>query len=619
MVDYAYPHMMHHDFELYSREQEQQLQYLPTTQPFLSSTTYSMDQTFSTPFEHLLPMVEAPASQELLYHYDHIAQGPKLAQYSYHSPSGSPYSISNSFQEQPPVLSASSESGASVSSSALGSPSLTPQFNDSWNPMAMGLTSSFEYPAIVAPEKSFVDPNVIQPFAFTPQSPYPEIRTTPSPYFPVIEQPPSPALSQLSAKSPRPRIKQGSASPYLQTQHFHPYQRRGSAASLRSSTSQRSGSGSSFDLDDETMQKGMCPLPECGRVFKDLKAHMLTHQNERPEKCPITTCEYNVKGFARKYDKNRHTLTHYKGTMVCGFCPGSGSAAEKSFNRADVFKRHLTTVHGVEQNPPNSRKKSPGGARKTYCPQVAGTCSTCSVTFANAQEFYEHLDDCVLRVVQQADPCEAINQRLLTSVAEDKDVTDTLDRNGLSKSIEYTIPNYADDDEEEDYDEEIDIEDHDDATYGTRRSRSGKGGIKKSNSSVGASQHIGGGNPSKITKPVRGGPRAGLTFSKGGVAVTSSGRKKRKNYPLAWGCPTEKMKMKKRVMCVYDGPRRLWKDDMMLDSEFEVRMKLPDGKNYITDLDMQTMKRADALHGATHEERGPWVPDNIRDMGEYVF
>lgn len=43
---------------------------------------------------------------------------------------------------------------------------------------------------------------------------------------------------------------------------------------------------------------------------------MLTHQNKRPEKCPIQTCEYHVKGFARKYDKNRHTRTHYKGTMV---------------------------------------------------------------------------------------------------------------------------------------------------------------------------------------------------------------------------------------------------------------------------------------------------------------
>lgn len=99
------------------------------------------------------------------------------------------------------------------------------------------------------------------------------------------------------------------------------------------------------------------------------------------------------------------------------------------------------------------------------------------------------------------------------------------------------------------------------------------------------------------------------------MAVTGSGRKKRKNYPVSWGCPTDKMKMKKRVLCVYDGPRRLWKDDMMLDQEFEVRVKLPggDGKSYITDLDQETMKRAEALHSATAEERGPWVPDNIID------
>jgi len=349
------------------------------------------------------------------------------------------------------------------------------------------VTTGYEYPGMVATDKSYVDPNLIQPFAFAPQSPYPEIRTTPSPYFPIIEQPPSPALSQLSSHSQRPgsaRIKKGSASPYLRTQQYQPYsqyngQRRGSVNSLHSHHSGKSGS--SFD-NDETREKGMCPLPECGRVFKDLKAHMLTHQNERPEKCPIATCEYNTKGFARKYDKNRHTLTHYKGTMVCGFCPGSGSAAEKSFNRADVFKRHLTSVHGVEQNPPNSRKKSPS-SRKAFGgsqPNVAGTCSTCSVTFANAQEFYEHLDDCVLRVVQQTDPSEAINQRLLTSVAEDPDVTETLDRNGLSKSIEYTVPNYAEDEEDDYEEEEVDNDDHDDATYGSRRGRSGKGGIKSS-------------------------------------------------------------------------------------------------------------------------------------------
>jgi hypothetical protein len=111
---------------------------------------------------------------------------------------------------------------------------------------------------------------------------------------------------------------------------------------------------------------------------------------------------------------------------------------------------------------------------------MAGTCSTCSVTFANAQEFYEHLDDCVLRVVQQTDPSEAINQKLLTSVADDKEVVETMDRNGLSNSVEYTVPVY-DEDEDEDEDE-IDIDDHNDDTYGVRRSRSGKGSIKNSKS-----------------------------------------------------------------------------------------------------------------------------------------
>jgi uncharacterized C2H2 Zn-finger protein len=108
---------------------------------------------------------------------------------------------------------------------------------------------------------------------------------------------------------------------------------------------------------EESKEKGRCTYPECGKVFKDLKAYMLTHKNDRMEKCPIQTCDYHTKGFARKYDKNRHTLTHYKGIMICGFCPASCSAAAKFFNRADVFKRHLTSVHGVEQTPPTSINK----------------------------------------------------------------------------------------------------------------------------------------------------------------------------------------------------------------------------------------------------------------------
>jgi len=70
---------------------------------------------------------------------------------------------------------------------------------------------------------------------------------------------------------------------------------------------------------------------------------------------------------------------------------------------------------------------------------------------------------------------------------------------------------------------------------------------------------------------------------------------------------TDKMNMKKRVLCVFDGQRRLLKDDMMMHNEFEVRMPLQDGNSYVTDLDLETMKRADAFHNATPEEKGPWI------------
>ncbi|KAF1814989.1 putative metallothionein expression activator, partial [Eremomyces bilateralis CBS 781.70] len=359
--------------------------------------------------------------------------------------------------------------------------------------------------------------------------------------------------------------------------------------SIGSQASRHSRSSRS-DLEEDP--KGLCPIGDCGRVFKDLKAHMLTHQTERPEKCPIQTCEYHVKGFARKYDKNRHTLTHYKGTMVCGFCPGSGSAAEKSFNRADVFKRHLTSVHGVEQTPPNSRKRSPG--RKGQNPQnnTSGTCSTCSIVFPTAQEFYEHLDDCVLRVVQQIEPSEAINQKNLESVQNDENVKESLTRHKLSDGMDFSLPPYEDED-----DDDADNEESGDGN--SSDPRSGKGGIR-------GTGHVG--------------TRAGLTFSKGGVPFTgqTSGRKRRKNYPTSWGCPVDRMNMKKRVICVYDGPRRLWKDDMMLDREFEVRVNL-DTKNYVTDLDIRTLERASALLGATEEEKGPWVPDNLVNVESTPF
>lgn len=335
---------------------------------------------------------------------------------------------------------------------------------------------------------------------------------------------------------------------------------------------------------------------------------MLTHQNERPEKCSVVSCEYHVKGFARKYDKNRHTLTHYKGTMVCGFCPGSGSAAEKSFNRADVFKRHLTSVHGVEQTPPNARRKSPSSASNRTSEatrETPGMCSTCNNAFANAQDFYEHLDDCVLRVVQRADPSEAINEKLLSSVAEDEDVQASLKAHMLPTNLDHIMPESLLEDEELDEEEEIDQDDANDGTYGRRSGRAARASLKaRRNTHITAN--------GAVCKP----PRRGMTLSKDGVALSGfigKGSKRKKNYPLSWGAAPSVMKMKKRVLCVFDGQRRLLKDDMMLNGDHEVRIPLPNSENgraWVTDLDVQTLRRAEAMHNATEEEKGPWSHDD---------
>ena len=261
-------------------------------------------------------------------------------------------------------------------------------------------------------------------------------------------QPSSPAPSDASShESHRPgstRKCSYTGSPYLHSASYQPYPATGESRRFSVATNHRESmeSQGSLNFDEEGRERTRCPHPDCGRPFKDLKAHLLTHQSERPEKCPITTCAYHLKGFSRKYDKNRHTLTHYKGTMVCGFCPGSGSAAEKSFNRADVFKRHLANVHGAEQNPPNGRKKSPtvsNGVGPATVQDVSGRCSTCQAMFKNAQELYEHLDDCVLHVVQQEEPSEAINERIIRSVANDENVRQTLERHTLPSEPEVAL------------------------------------------------------------------------------------------------------------------------------------------------------------------------------------
>jgi hypothetical protein len=187
---------------------------------------------------------------------------------------------------------------------------------------------------------------------------------------------------------------------------------------------------------DKGLDKQQCFVPECRRLFKDLKSHMLAHQNERTKKCPIKTCEYHIRGFAKAYDRVRHTNTHLKATMVCGFCPGILSSAEKTFNRCDDFLRHLRSVHGAEQLPPaKHRELHSRGEKKATRKLAAGsplaTCSLCAEPF-DIQAFHEHLSGCVFRKVISdfQDTCEQ----------EPEHVPDTEDANGSPRNDSVVTP-----------------------------------------------------------------------------------------------------------------------------------------------------------------------------------
>ena len=410
-----------------------------------------------------------------------------------------------------------------------------------------------------------------------------------------------PQSFDISSASPSPRplyndqFAQGYSThlhPGVSSHIFHngyshsPYlTRRGSVTSMNSKRSYESPVNVAMEVDSDSQEKGRCPHPDCGRVFKDLKAHMLTHQSERPEKCPILNCEYNQKGFARKYDKNRHTLTHFRGTMVCDFCPGSGSAEEKSFNRADVFKRHLTSVHGVEQSPPNSRRRCHGSTARPANNRptgATGRCSTCSTTFNNAQDFYEHLDDCVLRVVQQEEPSEAINHLHHHKIATDEAVKTSMQRELLNATEGARVSPPAD---------ELEV-DHAIDRIGKRFAPT----EEIEGSLPDDLQHQQFGSQASpwlaLTKPSYPLSNTSLPPISGSAPLADRRRRKRNRYSSA----SEQMKMKNRALYVHDAHRRLGHDNMMRYQDSNVRMSLADRHPYGADLDADTMNRAHPNH-----------------------
>lgn len=173
----------------------------------------------------------------------------------------------------------------------------------------------------------------------------------------------------------------------------------GSTISSRNSSTRSTRSFKRDTLD--LSEKGVCSYPGCGRTLRDLATHLLTHQAERPEKCPVESCEYHLKGFARAYDRVRHTITHFREVMVCGFCPETIDSAQRTFNRCDLFLKHLVNAHDAEPVPSVRRDehyRNGKSSRKPLNGQEVATCGLCSEPF-DAQGFYDHLRGCALRQV----------------------------------------------------------------------------------------------------------------------------------------------------------------------------------------------------------------------------
>ena len=151
-------------------------------------------------------------------------------------------------------------------------------------------------------------------------------------------------------------------------------------------------------------QKYRCTLPGCGKLYKDINAHLLTHQHERPLKCPLVSCEYSVRGFSRKHDRNRHVLVHFEGLLSCSICRGVGTATEKRFYRVDMLKRHMSRAHRVNGIISDDR----GGTAidstsmrdgSSDAVKLEARCTTCRQIFSGTQLMYDHLDGCIQRIV----------------------------------------------------------------------------------------------------------------------------------------------------------------------------------------------------------------------------
>ena len=95
--------------------------------------------------------------------------------------------------------------------------------------------------------------------------------------------------------------------------------------------------------------------------------------------CIEPSCEYFSKGFPSKVHRDRHVVSHYDRVMICGFCSVNISLGLRSFASVDALRFHIIFNHTREAD------------------SATSACTTCKWNNWSPEGFCYHIEDCVLR------------------------------------------------------------------------------------------------------------------------------------------------------------------------------------------------------------------------------
>lgn len=99
--------------------------------------------------------------------------------------------------------------------------------------------------------------------------------------------------------------------------------------------------------------------------------------------CVEPLCEYFSKGFTSKARRDCHVVSHYNRVTICEFCSVSIPLGERSFVSVHALKEHIWFRHICERG------------------FAASACTTCIQHNLSPEGFLYHIDDCVLRWMEE--------------------------------------------------------------------------------------------------------------------------------------------------------------------------------------------------------------------------